>query len=106
MTAIFTRRANIASVVEAERNSRSANSFSLSRAIGIVAAGGDKFDGYEGEVMSELARAIGPSAVSNRVTTRSLWANNSGTSCAVNGETLNSLPGICAISRNCPVSGI
>ena len=67
MTAIFTRRANIASVVEAERNSRSANSFSLSRAIGIVAAGGDKFDGYEGEVMSELARAIGPSAGAGRM---------------------------------------
>lgn len=67
MTTIFTRRANIASVVEAERNSRSANSFSLSRAIGFASSGFEKLDGYEGEVLTELSRSIGPVAGPGRM---------------------------------------
>jgi hypothetical protein len=50
--------------------------------------------------------AMGPAGVSNNATTRSLRANRFGAIRAVSGETLNSLPGTCAISRNRPASGM
>ena len=50
--------------------------------------------------------AIGPSGVSNSAATRSLRANKPGTTRVVKGETLNSLPGTCTISRNVPPDGM
>lgn len=67
MTAIFTRRADIASAVDAERRARSANAFSWSRAFSQIAQGSTKLDGYEGEVMAEVARAVGPGAGAGRM---------------------------------------
>jgi HK97 family phage major capsid protein len=67
MTAIFTRRANLNSAVDAERSARSAHAFSWSRALGRFAAGAVHLDGYEGEVLAHLARAIGQDAGAGRM---------------------------------------
>ena len=57
-------------------------------------------------VLCIAENAIGPAAVSNRVTTRSLRANSSGITRVVSGETLNNRPGIWIIVRRVPSIGI